>query len=179
MTTMRIELRDEGRRRIGRVILDPAQRPTRVRPAESDREVFLHWEGAVDDAGHLRKCVVCECPSLFEERTFPQVTGVVVVLAFAGAAAGILGLAQTPPVLAAMAVVLACDVAVLVFARRRLVCYRCRTSYHGLPIARYHRSWDRATADRFESPPSAVPPASAATDSIARPTGEEPAPASR
>jgi hypothetical protein len=32
------------------------------------------------------------------------------------------------------------------------VCYRCRTSYHDLPIARYHRSWDRGVADRYPAP---------------------------
>ena len=52
-----------------------------------------------------------------------------------------------------LGVVLLLDSAVLLFSRRRLVCYRCRTSFHGLPIARYHRPWDRATADRHPLPP--------------------------
>jgi hypothetical protein len=60
--------------------------------------------------------------------------------------------------LAAMALVLVADVAILAFSRRRLVCYRCRTSYHELPIARYHRTWDRATAERHPAP-TAPPPA--------------------
>ena len=146
---MRIELRDENRRRIGRIVVDPALRPTRVTIVDSDREVFLTWDTAQDDAGHLRRCVVCGCPDLFREKAFPQVTVFVVVLAFAGAVLGALGYATTPPMLIAMGIVLAVDIAILLFSRRRLVCYRCRTSYHGLPPARYHRSWDRAMADRY------------------------------
>jgi hypothetical protein len=161
---MRIELRDENRRRIGRIVVDPALRPTRVTIVDSDREVFLTWDTAQDDAGHLRRCVVCGCPDLFREKAFPQVTVFVVVLAFAGAVLGALGYATTPPMLIAMGIVLAVDIAILLFSRRRLVCYRCRTSYHGLPPARYHRSWDRAIADRYpgsgktEEPPAPTRP---------------------
>ncbi|MHC4948450.1 MAG: hypothetical protein ACYTG1_09335 [Planctomycetota bacterium] len=149
---MRIDLRDEGRRRIGRIHVDPALRPTRVGVADTGREVFLDWETALDDAGHLRRCVACGCNDLFREKVFPQVTGFVVVLAFAGAVVSALGFATTRPVMVTMILVLALDVAVLLFARRRLVCYRCRTAYRGLPIARYHRGWQRATADRYPRP---------------------------
>jgi hypothetical protein len=149
---MRIELRDEQRRPIGRIAVDPALRPTRVTVVDANREVFLNWDLAVDDAGHLRRCVACGCNDLFLEKTFPQVTGIVVVLAFAGAVVGTLGLATTPPVLAAMTLVLVLDIGILLFSRRRLACYRCGTSYHELPIARYHARWDRATADRYPAP---------------------------
>ncbi len=150
---MRIELRDDNRSPIGRIDVDPALRPTRVSVVDSDREVFLNWDIAVDDAGQLRRCVACDCTDLFKEKAFPQVTGFVVVLAFAGAVLGAVGYATTPPMLIAMGVVLIGDVAILLFSKRRLVCYRCRTSYHGLPIARYHRSWDRSRADRYAAPP--------------------------
>jgi hypothetical protein len=181
---MRIELRDEARQRIGRIEVDPAQRPTRVtvngmgettrfrnavasqwqrfnRSAASNRhittspnrhittEVFLNWDTALDDAGQLRKCIACNCTDLFREKAFPQVTAIIVALAFVGAVIGALGLATNMIVLTIMAIVLVIDVAILVFSRRRLVCYRCRTTYHDLPIARYHRAWDRAVADRY------------------------------
>lgn len=149
---MRIEIRDSSRRRIGRVEVDPAARPTRVTSADTGRELFLTWDSAVDDAGHLRRCVVCGCPDLFHEKAFPQVTGIVVILAFAGAIAGILGFATNVPVLTAMLIVLILDVSILLFSERRLVCYRCRSSYHGLRIARYHRGWDRQVADRHPPP---------------------------
>lgn len=151
---MRINLRDLHRRRIGRTELDARQRPTRVHVDDADREVLLDWEGAVDDAGHLRKCLMCGCGDLFREKAFPQVTIVVIVLAFAGAALGVLNLVTTP-ILIAMAVVLVLDVAILLFSQQRLVCYRCRSTFSDLPIARYHTRWDRATADRYA--PAAEP----------------------
>ncbi len=145
---MRIELHDENRERIGRIEVDPTLRPTRVSIVNSDREVFLNWDIALDDAGCLRRCVACSCTDLFREKTFPQITILVVALAFAGAVVSALGLVNTP-LLIAMCVVLALDIAILVVSRRRLVCYRCRTAYHGLPIARYHRRWDPSTAQRY------------------------------
>ena len=150
--SMLIELRDAERRKVGRIEIDPAERPTRVHVQGSDREVFLDWDTALDDAGHLRRCIVCRCPDLFRAKAFPQVTGFVVVLAFAGAVIGALGLATTPPILIAMVLVLVADIAILLLSRARLVCHRCRTSYHDLAIARYHRRWDRAIAERHAPP---------------------------
>ena len=54
--------------------------------------------------------------------------------------------------LMAMVIVLIADVAIFLFSRQQLVCHRCRTSYHELPIARYHRPWDRAVAERHVAP---------------------------
>jgi hypothetical protein len=187
---MRIELRDQQRNRIGRIVVDPALRPTRVsvtdrrrlhiplrahvrtdadggpdahiptpavrsNGAADHKEAFLQWDTALDDAGQLRRCVVCGCTELFRERAFPQVTGFVVVMAFAGAVVGVLGLATELPVLLALVAVLLFDISILVFSRRRLVCYRCRTTFHDLPIARYHRPWDRSVADRYPAPATA------------------------
>lgn len=144
---MRISVRDESRHRIGTIEVDPDVRPPRAQIAGGDRDVYLDWAMALDDAGHLRRCIVCGCPNLYREKAFPQVTGFVVVLAFAGAIVGALGLA-TPPLLIAMGVVLVLDVAILLFSRRRLVCYRCASSFHGAPIAGYHKGWDRTMAER-------------------------------
>jgi hypothetical protein len=173
---MRIELRDENRRPIGRVQVDASQRPTRVTTvgassaAPGEREVFLNWDTAVDDAGQLRRCVACGCTEMFRERAFPQVTAIVVVLAFTGAIIGALGLAANTPVLIAMAIVLVLDVAILLFSRKRLVCYRCRSTYHELPIARYHRPWDRSRADRVAAHyagPGAAPATVPTTSALA------------
>ncbi|MHC4414401.1 MAG: hypothetical protein ACYS0G_03860 [Planctomycetota bacterium] len=149
---MRIELCDAERCKIGRIDVDPARRPTRVRVQGTDREVFLDWDTALDDACHLRRCVTCGCQDLFRTKAFPQITGFVVVLAFTGAVIGALGLATTPPILIAMVAVLVADVAIFFLAKQRLVCHRCRSSYHGLPIARYHRRWDRTVAERHAPP---------------------------
>jgi len=159
---MRVTLRDESRRRIGRIEVDPAARPPRVSvdpgsraPAAAGdvdappREVFLQWEAALDDEGNLRRCIHCGCPDLFQEKAFPPFTGVIVALAFAGAALGILGFAGRPAVLAAMAAVLVVDLGILLVARRRIVCHRCHSDYRGVPIASWHPRWDRQVADRY------------------------------
>jgi len=173
---MQIELRDRDRRRIGRIDVDPALRPTRVGIVGTGREVFLDWDTALDDAGHLRRCVACGGPEVFREKAFPQVTGFVVALAFAGATVAALGFANEPAVLGAMALVLVLDIAILVLSKQRLVCYRCRTNYRGLPIARYHRRWDRATADRY---PPQLRPAGATPAAPKRPARLRPAPRPR
>lgn len=145
-------LKDEFRRKLGEVDIDLSQRPTRLRPAGMQRDLFLQWDGVLDDSGQLRTCLACGCHDLYAEKAFPQVTGFVVVLAFTGAALGLLGQNIPLPVLVGMTVVLIADVAILVFSKRRLVCYRCRSVYRDLPIARYHRSWDRSIAERYPPP---------------------------
>lgn len=132
----------------------------------TQREVFLIWEGALDDGGHLRRCVACGCPSMFRTKSFPQITVIVVILAFAGAVVAALGYAADPKVLTAMVLVLLVDVGILVFSRQLLVCYRCRSTYSNLPIARYHRRWDSRLAEKHppdeagssdeEAPPTAA-----------------------
>jgi hypothetical protein len=78
-----------------------------------------------------------------------------VVLAFAGAAVGVLArsFAQDPWVLAALAVVLVLDVASLIFSGYRLMCYRCGSAYSKLKIARQHQGWNRAVAERYLATP--------------------------
>jgi hypothetical protein len=171
---MRVVLRDDNRKLIGRIDVNASLRPTRVSvpaapasggngdAAESaNREVFLNWDTALDDAGQLRKCIVCSCTDLYTEKAFPIVTGAVVAMAFIGAAMGAAGLADTPPVLIGMGIVLVLDVAILFFSRRRLVCYQCRTTYRELSIARYHRPWDRSIAEkhRLQNPQRLASPA--------------------
>ena len=150
---MRIELRDEHRQRLGRVEVDPSVHPTRVHAPDADRDVILSWDSALDDAGRLRRCLVCGSTDLYRAKAFPQITGFVIIAAFAGAVIGALGLA-TPPMLVGMIVVLIIDIGILFFVRESLVCYQCRTAYRDLPIARYHHRWDRTVAERFQPPAS-------------------------
>ncbi|MCA9296106.1 MAG: hypothetical protein KC983_06300 [Phycisphaerales bacterium] len=152
---MRIDLRDISRKRIGRITVDPTLRPTRVTVVDADREIFLNWESALDDSEQLRRCLVCGGTDLFRDKVFPAATAIVVILAFVGAAVGVLGLATRPLVLAALVAVLVIDVAILVFSRSRLVCYRCGSSFTGVRIASYHNRWDRSVADRYPRPKDA------------------------
>jgi DNA-directed RNA polymerase subunit RPC12/RpoP len=143
--------RPSDRRRLGRVSIDPTARPLRVRPAPNAEEVFLEWEGTLDDAGRLRRCPVCGCKSLYRSRSLPALTPFVVILAFAGTVLALLGFADDPRMLAALVVVLLADIAILLVGRTWLVCYQCSSRFRGLPIARQHRRWDRAEAERVAS----------------------------
>jgi hypothetical protein len=161
---MRIELRDEYRRPVGEVEVDPAERPSRAHLADGEGEVFLNWEIALDDAGRLRRCLSCGCTDLFREKAFPPIVGVLVVLNYAGLIVGLFGGADNPLVLAAMIALLVLGLVVVMAAKWRLVCYRCRTSYYELPMARYHRSWDRSMADRHPLPAPPTPDSTSEDD---------------
>ncbi len=125
----------------------------RLSSREESQELFLDWEGSLDDAGRLRRCPVCGGANLFRRRSVPAVTPFVIVLAFAGMVLALLGYADDPRVLVGLVVVLLTDVALLVLARTFLVCYRCRSRFRGIPVARQHRSWDAAEAARAENLP--------------------------
>jgi hypothetical protein len=153
---MRIDVRGQHGNRLGRVEIDEASRPLRVRPPLADRDVFLDWDGAIDDSGHLRSCIVCGHPRVYRARSLPQMTPFVVLLALGLATIALLGFATSPAFLALLAIVLVADIGVLVLARTRLVCYRCGSVYERLGIARYHQHWDSATAER-DAPADAAP----------------------
>jgi hypothetical protein len=148
LASMDMELHDARRSFVGRAAVDALARPVRVRVAHRGQEhdVFLQWDGAVDDAGQLRTCIACSCPHLYRQRTLPQFTPFVLVLAAAGFVIGMLGYSSNPIVLAALIALLVLDVAALIFARTVLVCYRCRSRYGRTRVARYIARWNPRTA---------------------------------
>ncbi len=161
--------------RLARVEVDPTVRPNLIRlpiapPPASETEAtptpqqatpptvrdtsgerFLNWEGALDDGGHLRKCLICGCDRLYRQKTLPQVTPFVALFAFAGAIIGLLGYSNNPLMLPVLVGLLIIDIATLALASERLVCYRCGSVYTKLRIARYHRRWDRTEAERVRA----------------------------
>lgn len=153
---MRIELRDSNGRRLTRVEIDERARPARVE-IPGGQALFPRWDEAIDDSGALRRCVVCGCDQMYRRKNFPQVTPLIIVLAFSGAAATILGLVRNPLIFVGLAALLALDVAVLILGRTRLNCYGCGAVYGDLRIARYHQQWDRAIADRIGKEPIDLP----------------------
>jgi len=148
---MRVLVRQIDRSKVGEISPDGEQRPARIRTLDTDREVFLDWERAFDDAGQLRRCIICGSDHLFQHKTFPQITPFVIVLAFALSLIGVLGYVTDIAILIGMTGVLLLDIAILFFARTRLVCYRCRSQYRDLVIAEYHRRWDRDTDARLNN----------------------------
>lgn len=152
-----LDFRDTHRRLVGRTRLDLQARPVRVRVKNrrgQETEVFLQWDGAVDDAGQLRTCLACGCQHLYRQRTLPQFTPFVLVLAGAGFVLGVMGYSNDPVVLAALIVLLVLDVGALIFARNVLVCYRCRTRYSRTRVARYIARWNARTAALPECQPT-------------------------
>ncbi|MEE2819506.1 MAG: hypothetical protein VX615_02730 [Planctomycetota bacterium] len=140
MPNMLVELY-EGKQKKGVFEVDIAQQPTTVIVEPSENELFLKWDSTIDDSKRIRGCVVCG-GDLYKEQMFPQVTGIVIVLAFAGAVAGILGLVTTWMMLIAMSVVLVLDILILFVVKTRLSCYGCNTRFSHTTIAQYHKSWD-------------------------------------
>ncbi|MDP6987005.1 MAG: hypothetical protein QGG74_03065 [Phycisphaerales bacterium] len=151
---MRVILRSLDHEPLGAIDLPTGDTPSKVQ-TDLDRVVFLDWERSQDDEGHLRRCLSCGGDTLYRHRRFPQITGFIAVLALALGLGAILGLATGWPVFIAMLIVLAFDIAILLFSPETLECYRCRSSYRDLDIARYHARWDRSEAAKFNASSSA------------------------
>ena len=140
MPNMLVELYD-GKQKKGTFEVDVEEQPTTVIVDPSESELFLNWDSTIDDSKRIRGCIVCG-GDLYKEQMFPQVTGIVIVLAFAGAVAGILGLVTTWVMLIAMSVVLILDILILFVVKTRLSCYCCNTRFSQTTIAQYHKHWD-------------------------------------
>lgn len=155
------DLRDASRRRIGRATIDPAQRPVRVRieaGPRSGEQVYIDWEGALDDAGHLRRCVSCG-GSLYRAKRLPQVTPFLSGLLVVAVVVAALGHSTSAWLVAGIVALAAVDLAILLLARPRLVCYSCASAFSRTPIARYITRWDSRAA-RAARPRGADQPSS-------------------
>ncbi len=134
-------------------VVDTAKPPTVVRgPANSEREgqeVFLNWDRAMDDEGHLRRCPVCGCRELFVRKDFPQLTGFAIVAMAAGVALYLFATDLMPWAVLLMAGIVVLDVIIYFFTGRCLVCYRCRSEFRDLPIRKDHPGWDLAIGEKY------------------------------
>lgn len=157
LARMRIEPRDASGRRRPRVEVNERARPARVPLVDGGTDLFLRWDGALDDAGALRRCVICGCGELYTRKNFPQVTPFIIVFAFLGVAVAVLGYSNNPIVYALLALLLAVDVGTLLLAQRQIVCYGCGAIYSAARVARYLRSWDRTVAERVAKVPPDLP----------------------
>ena len=154
---MQIDINDRSRRRLGRVNLDPEARPPRAYIASSEKEISLDWEGTLDDAGNLRRCLSCGSSHLFRIKTLPSVTPIFVILAFAGTAVSLFGYANNPVILAALIMVMIAEVIILVISRTKIVCYRCRSRYANIQIAKYHLPFNQQIAELAINQPDEEP----------------------
>lgn len=149
---MRISVCNLKRDRLFDVTVDEAHPPTMVRPpGEEGSDVYLMWDRALDDQGHLRRCPVCGCRELFSRKDFPQVTGFAVVVLAAVLAMVMFGMRQVWMGLAVLAAVVLIDAVIFLFAGRCLVCYRCRSEFRDIPIGKDHRGWELATGEKYRT----------------------------
>jgi len=149
---MQVTARATDRSRLGDAEVSLDERPARLRlrDAGREREHFLDWERAVDDGGHLRKCILCGCDTLYRSRSMPRLTVIVAVLALSVVAVGLAGYGTPPILVAALLIVTAIDVVLWARSEWRLTCYRCRSTFRGMSIARYHLGWDARTQRRID-----------------------------
>jgi len=145
---MLVELR-QNETKSDRFYVNLDERPPRLIVHPSGNELFFDWDATVDDSGRLRRCIVCS-HDLYQERALPPITGIVVLLAFAGGIAGVVGLLTTWSMLSAMVVVLFLDIAILVFDRPRLVCYGCGARFRNTPISPHFQRWDHQRAEQIK-----------------------------
>lgn len=130
------------------VQIPSGQTPGRLQ-VEGGPDVFPDWDRTRDDAGALRRCVLCGEEQMFRRKLLPQVTGLIVVLAFTLALLSILGYFGGPVILGIMVAVLLADLAILFFSPQSLECYRCHAEYRDLEMGVWHKRWSRAMARRF------------------------------
>jgi hypothetical protein len=130
--------------------VDVAQPPRMIPdPQNPSREIYLQWDGGVDDEGHLRQCPVCQSRELYARKELPQLTAFVLILLAAAVAVGFYASDHLGASIAVLLAVTAVDLLIFFFAGRRLVCYQCHTQYSRIPIARNQKSWDAPTAERY------------------------------
>jgi len=134
------------------LVIDPKSRPAVVHRPEAEpasRELFLDWDRALDDEGHLRHCLVCGCKDLYVSREIPRVTVFVVIVLAAVLSMLMFGFGQSVLGVVVLVVLLLVDVAIMLFAKQRLECYNCAAVFSDLPIRKSRRGWEQAVAERY------------------------------
>lgn len=150
---MRIDIRNLAQKRLFAVTVDAEKPPTVVHaPAETDMEgteIYLQWDQALDDEGHLRRCPVCGCRELFVRRDFPQVTGLVVVVLAVVISLVLFSQQEVVKAIVVLGAMVGIDLLIFLFTGQCLVCYRCRSEFRNLPIPEDHAHWDLAVGEKY------------------------------
>lgn len=116
--------------------------------SEPGKEMYLQWDGALDDEGHLRQCPACGSKELFVRKVVPQVTAFVLIVMAAAISVAFFAADKVMASIIVLLVVIIVDVLIYFFSPKTLVCYRCRSQYSQLPIALTQKSWDATRGDR-------------------------------
>ena len=87
-----------------------------------------------------------------------------IILAFAGTAVSLFGFANDPLVLGLLVLVVITELVILIVARSKLVCYRCRTRFARTPVAPYHQVFDPQIAELAINQPTLSDPVGDSTE---------------
>lgn len=157
---MHIDIRNLDRQRLFSVEVDLNDPPAVVRPNGDERsstptqEVFMNWDRAVDDEGHLRRCPVCGCRDLFVRKDFPQITGLTIVALATIVSMALFGAGAVIAAWGVLAAMVVLDAVIYAFTGKTLVCYRCRSEFRRLPIAREIKAWDLSVGEKYRRLPT-------------------------
>ena len=105
--------------------------------------------GAVEDKGHIRRCLVCSSQDLFIRKDFPQRLGMsIVVLGFAASCIAWYyhQIVFTFCILFATALV---DVVLYLLMGDVLECYRCQAQYRGIVSLKRHQPFALEVHERY------------------------------
>src|SRR5690606_13952632 len=97
------------------------------------------------------------CEEFFVASAFPTATFMVLLIVFA-IAAGLLFADKLWSTVAFLAMAGSLTLIIMVMTPQRLVCYRCRSIFSKVPIARHQKHWESALGEHYRSPPEASPP---------------------
>lgn len=146
-----MQLKNHQGQSLPRMEINVSQPPRMVpdtAAAQPGKEMYLQWDGALDDEGHLRQCPACGCRELFVRKLVPQVTAFVLIVLAAAISVAFFAADKVGSSIVVLLVVIVVDVLIYFFSPRTLVCYRCRSQYSQLPIALTQKSWDVPTGER-------------------------------
>lgn len=149
---VQIHLKNNEGQSLPRMDIDPDQPPRMVpdsAASDSGSEMYLQWDGAIDDEGHLRQCPACSCNELFVRKDVPQVTTFTLIVLAAVISAAFFAADKVIVSIVVLLVVILVDVLIYFFAGRTLVCYRCRSEFEQLPIASTQKPWEAQTGERY------------------------------
>jgi len=148
---MRVEFKDQNRHPLGSKTLEPNDRPREVQIEGIDgpRTVDLQWEDAVDESDRIVRCVACGCRELFVRKDFPQKLGLALVIAAAAVSVIFFAFDHLLASMGVLAAAVVADSLIFSLTPKCVVCYRCRTEYHGLDIAPSIEPWELAIGEKY------------------------------
>lgn len=132
--------------------INPAQLPAMVpdpADAQPGKEMYLQWDGTMDDEGHLRQCPACSCKELFIRKDVPQVTAFALIVLAAVISLAFFAADKVVAGIVVLLAVIIVDILIYFLGGRSLVCYRCRSEFRRLPIALNQKLWDAQTGERY------------------------------